>query len=137
MSKRVMVFGTFDGLHKGHRNFFAQAKEYGERLVVIVARDATVEEVKKRRPRQNEEERLTAIQKEARVHEAYLGHREEKYKVITLYKPDVICLGYDQQAFTEKLVSWIQEHYRPTTLIRLQPYQPHRYKSSLLKTHSS
>jgi len=27
--KKILVFGTFDGLHSGHLNFLEQAKKYG------------------------------------------------------------------------------------------------------------
>ena len=44
VEKRIMVFGTFDGLHKGHLNFFKQAKNFAENsfLIVSVARDKNV-----------------------------------------------------------------------------------------------
>ena len=39
-----MVFGTFDGLHKGHLNFFKQAKKLAQKsfLIVSIARDLNV-----------------------------------------------------------------------------------------------
>jgi len=37
--KKVMVFGTFDIFHPGHRSFLNQAKKYGNYLIVVVARD--------------------------------------------------------------------------------------------------
>ena len=45
--KKVMVFGTFDGLHEGHLDFFRQAREYGDYLIVAVARDVNVKKIKK------------------------------------------------------------------------------------------
>jgi cytidyltransferase-like protein len=38
---RVMVFGTFDYLHAGHENLFIQARELGDEIVAIIARDKT------------------------------------------------------------------------------------------------
>ena len=46
--KKVIVFGTFDILHQGHLDFFRQAKQYGDYLIVAVAHD---ENVKKSRPK--------------------------------------------------------------------------------------
>ena len=40
--KKVLVFGTFDGLHEGHKDFLRQAKQYGDHLTVVVGRDSTV-----------------------------------------------------------------------------------------------
>ena len=34
---RIMVFGTFDGLHKGHLDFFKQAKNFIENSFLIVS----------------------------------------------------------------------------------------------------
>ena len=44
--KKVMVFGTFDIVHMGHIHMFEQAREYGDKLIVIVARDNNVEKIK-------------------------------------------------------------------------------------------
>ena len=61
--KKVLIFGTFDGLHLGHLNFFEQAKEYGDYLIVVVARDKTVKRIKNRFPSKNEVERLRILQR--------------------------------------------------------------------------
>jgi len=42
----VLAFGTFDILHKGHEFLLSKAKSFGERLVVVIARDVTVEKFK-------------------------------------------------------------------------------------------
>jgi cytidyltransferase-like protein len=42
----VMVFGTFDGIHDGHRYFLNEAKKFGDKLVVAVAKDTTVKTLK-------------------------------------------------------------------------------------------
>ena len=40
--KRVLIFGTFDGIHEGHLNLFKQAKKYGDYLIVVVGRDENI-----------------------------------------------------------------------------------------------
>ena len=55
--KKVIVFGTFDIFHPGHEYFLKKSKRFGEELTVVVARDKTVYEVKKRYSLNNEEER--------------------------------------------------------------------------------
>jgi cytidyltransferase-like protein len=44
----VMVFGTFDFLHKGHLNFFKQARSLAKNpyLIASVARDYNVKRIK-------------------------------------------------------------------------------------------
>jgi FAD synthetase len=103
MKKIVMCFGAFDGLHQGHEDFFRQAKDRGDELVVIVARDATVVELTGDLPGRNERDRLTAVNNHPLVDSALLGHEDDRYTVIEEIRPDVICLGHDQEAFTESL----------------------------------
>lgn len=132
--KKVLVFGTFDGLHEGHKDFFRQAKECGDYLMVVVGRDSTVLSVKKKLPKQNENERLEAVQKAPYVDYARLGNEGvSKYEVIKETKPDVICLGYDQTHFTDKLAVALQKmglgHIK---IHRLKAFHPEKYHSSIL-----
>lgn len=129
----VLCFGTFDGLHPGHEDYFRQAKELGERVVVIVARDETVEAVKGRLPRQNEDVRLAAISSHPLVSQACLGLSGDKYRIIEEVRPDIILLGYDQQAFTEELEKALHERGLSCTVRRAKAYKPEVYKSSLLR----
>lgn len=123
---RVMAFGTFDCLHQGHRNFLKQAKANGDELIVVVARDATVASVKGHRPMQPEGERLRKVQTLPGVNVAVLGELGDKYEVIRRFQPDAICLGYDQQAFTDRLAATFPQ----IKIHRLKAYHPERYKSS-------
>ncbi|MCK9379008.1 MAG: adenylyltransferase/cytidyltransferase family protein [Candidatus Moranbacteria bacterium] len=132
--KKVMVFGTFDIFHPGHRSFLRQARKYGEYLVVVVARDKTVEVVKKKKTTDDEQERANVIRKSGLVEEVVLGSLGDKYEVIEKHRPDVICLGYDQKFFIEKLKEKLEEfELNKTEIIRLDPYYPEKYKSSKLR----
>ena len=97
--KKVMVFGTFDIFHKGHENFLKQARKYGEYLIVVVARGKTVLSVKKQKTLNSEYKRVVVLRDRKSIDEVVLGSLGDKYKVIKKYQPDVICLGYDQEAF--------------------------------------
>jgi len=132
--KKVLVFGTFDGLHEGHKNFFKQARAFGDHLMVVVGRDSTVERVKKRLPKQNENERLKAVEECELVDFARLGNENvSPYIVVKELMPDVICLGYDQTYFTEKLSAALKEMTMEKVEIhRLSAYKPEIYKSSIL-----
>ncbi len=96
--KKVLVFGTFDTLHEGHFNFFQQAREAGDPtnsgqvyLVAVVGRDSTVERVKKRLPKQDQFERLLAVQKCGLVNEGRLGNKGVSvYKVVEEVNPEMI-----------------------------------------------
>lgn len=126
-----MVFGTFDVLHQGHLNFFEQARKHGDYLIAVVARDSTVESVKQHKTMFDENKRLLAVQKVVDL--AVLGNKEDKYKVIEDHKPDVICLGYDQNYFTEKLSEELPKRKISAKIVRLLPYKEDVFKSSKIK----
>lgn len=129
----VLVTGTFDGLHKGHEDLFRQAKVLGDRLVVVVGRDATVEAVKGHRPRLGEEERRKAVETCPLVDEAILGGTgEDKLAVIEAVRPEVVLLGYDQQAFTDGLAEALAARGLHPRIVRGEAFEPETYKSSLL-----
>ena len=43
---KIMTFGTFDIFHLGHKSFLKQAREFGNYLIVVIARDKTVKNIK-------------------------------------------------------------------------------------------
>lgn len=133
MKKTVMCFGTFDGVHPGHEDYFRQAKEHGDELIVIVSRDTTVMDVKGDLPARSEQDRLDAVSEHPLVDEARLGYPGDKYRVIEEINPDILCLGYDQEAFTENLDAELARRGLSATIVRCEPYFPDMYKSSLLR----
>jgi FAD synthetase len=127
--KKVMVFGTFAVLHPGHLYFFKKAKEYGKKLIVVVARDMTVRKIKGFLPKLDERARQEMVGAIKFVGKAVLGDKIDWYKIILKYKPDVICLGYDQVSpknFKEELRS----RGVAANIVRLKSYKPKKYKSS-------
>jgi len=132
--KKVMVFGTFDIFHKGHKDFFKQAKEHGEYLIVVVARDRNVLKIKGRLPKNNELARQKEIAESNLADIVVLGDLDDKYKVIQEHKPDVICLGYDQKVMLEELAKKLAEfNLSKTNVVRLKPFHPEIYKSSKMR----
>ncbi len=134
--KKVMVFGTFDLLHPGHRYFLKQAKKLGDYLITVVARDTTVKIIKGRLPRQNEKQRFKIIKFYGLADKVILGHKRDKYYVIKKYRPQIIALGYDQISFTDQLANKLEEFgLLKTKVIKLKSYQPEKFKSSKLKNN--
>lgn len=131
--KKILCFGTFDVLHPGHLNFFRQAAELGDKLIVIVALDETVMQVKSRKPLQNEETRLKAVLGVDSVDEAFLGNRGDKYAVVEQIQPDIIALGYDQASFTHNLEQECEKRGVECEIVRLEAFEPEKYKSSLYR----
>ena len=128
--KKIMIFGTFDILHKGHINKFEQAKKHGS-LIIVIARDDTVKAFKRKKPKHNEKQRQKAVKQYA--DKALLGYKTDKYKIIEKYKPDIIALGYDQVSFTKDLRKELKKRKLNPRIIKLKPYKANKYKSSLLR----
>ena len=131
---KVLVFGTFDILHEGHMNFLREARKHGNYLTVVISRDSTVLEVKGRYPEKRERERLGNIRKLRLADRVLLGNHGDKYRIIEDIKPDIICLGYDQEAFTENLEEELRKRGLHVKVVRLKPYMEDVYKSSKIKT---
>lgn len=127
---KVIVFGTFDILHEGHKHMLNQAKEYGDSLIAVVARDETVCAVKGKPPVNDENIRLRNLENLKIADRIRLGCLGDKYQTIQEEAPDIIALGYDQKVFVDELA----DHIPATTrIVRLQPFHPEIYKSSKLR----
>ena len=133
--KTVMAFGSFDILHPGHLYFLNQAKSKGDKLVVVIALDKTIEKVKGEKPKYNERQRLEHVKGMPMVDKAVLGYEKDTYEIIEEINPDVICLGYDQDSYSENLKEKLAERGINPEIIRLGPYKEDIYKSSKLKQH--
>lgn len=131
--KKVMCAGTFDLIHPGHLFYLSEAKKYGDKLVVVVARDETSEKFKGKKPANNERERLESLRTLEIVNEAVLGHHGDIFKIIEEIKPDVICLGYDQNVQKQQLEDELKKRGIKADVVRIDAYMQHMYKSSKLQ----
>lgn len=93
---RVMATGVFDILHLGHLHYLRQAKQLGDELVVVVARDSTVRKMK-HEPVTPEEMRRELVDALKPVDRAILGHEGDIYRTVENVRPDIIALGWDQR----------------------------------------
>lgn len=97
--KTVLASGVFDLLHLGHVRFLEAAKKTGgpnAKLVVVVARDSTVEKKKGTKPVMPEYQRCALVASLKVVDQAILGHKNlDMAKVLEEIKPDIVALGYD------------------------------------------
>jgi FAD synthetase len=126
--KVVMAFGCFDPLHKGHLEYFKQAKSYGDKLIVIVARDSSIIETKKRSANKEEKHRVKQVEKV--VNKVILGHPKDKMYWIKKLKPDVLVLGYDQKPRIPYLKRKLLKLGIKAKVVRAKPYKPGEFKSS-------
>src|SRR3989338_2032331 len=131
--KKVIAFGSFDILHEGHKHYLKEAKSYGNYLIVVVARDENIIKFKGRKPRNDENHRLDEIKKLDFVDEAVLGHKDNILRVLDDFKPDVICLGYDQKNVDDKKIRQeLEKRKLKAEIVRAKPYKEYIYKSSEL-----
>ncbi|MDF1566502.1 MAG: EamA family transporter [Spirochaetaceae bacterium] len=104
----VLVFGTFDVLHPGHRWFLRKARRLGNQVVAVVSRDDYVMEWKGHPPLSDQQSRIDALQESGLVDRAVLAdERIRTYGVIDEIRPDIICLGHDQKALKDDLEQWL------------------------------
>jgi FAD synthetase len=95
-SKVVLASGVFDLLHLGHVRFLEEAKKAGgpnAKLVVVVARDSTVEKKKGKKPVMPEYQRCALVASLKVVAEAMLGYENLNMgKVLEKIKPDIVAV---------------------------------------------
>jgi FAD synthetase len=132
---KIMVFGTFDGLHEGHINFFKQAKGFTKNssLIVSIARDKNVLKIKGEQPSLKEKERLALVGNHKLVDQVILSGAENHIPHIVKVNPDIIALGYDQKAYVKNLKKDLKNKGVLVKVVRLKPYKEHVYKNHLLK----
>jgi FAD synthetase len=125
--KVVLAEGTFDLLHYGHVYYLTNAKNLGgekSKLIVIVARDKTVERLKGRKPIIPEDQRRAIVEALKVVDEAILGYEEmDIAKVIEKVKPDIIALGYDKEKMEENLKRYVRERNLNIEVVRLNRFE--------------
>ncbi|EQB65460.1 MAG: hypothetical protein AMDU3_IPLC00002G0097 [Thermoplasmatales archaeon I-plasma] len=100
---RVLATGVFDILHPGHVHFLTEAKKLGDELVVVVARDSVAQRMK-RLPFIPENIRVTMVGALKPVDRAILGVEGNIYDILTVVRPNIVALGYDQEFDANEIV---------------------------------
>jgi FAD synthetase len=132
--KVVLASGVFDLLHLGHVRFLEEAKKAGGKnaeLIVIIARDSTVEKSKGRKPVMSENQRRALVESLKVVDEAVLGF--EKFDlgdVVERVKPDVIALGYDQAEVEKATEEYVNSHQLNIKVVRVGKFEEDELDSS-------
>ena len=130
----VLASGVFDLLHLGHVKFLEEAKKAGGKnaaLIVIIARDSTVEQSKGRKPIMPENQRRTLVEALKVVDDAVLGfERFDLGDVIERVKPDVIALGYDQAGMEKRVQQYVDKHKLTVKVVRIGKFGEDELDSS-------
>ncbi|KKT13650.1 MAG: FAD synthase [Candidatus Falkowbacteria bacterium GW2011_GWF2_43_32] len=123
--------------------------KYRIELIVIVARDKNVWRSKGYAAQEDEKTRtgkVTAALKKMKTNititrpvvdgrsnfhgRAVLGGLKNRWSVLKKYRPDLICLGYDQKVDLRKLKDEIAKFRLCCKIKRMKAYHPEKYKSS-------
>ncbi len=128
-----MVFGSFDGIHDGHRAFFKEARSHGDYLIAVLAQDHIIEHLKGRAPKLNLTERFEHLNKEDGVDEVVIGDKElSAWEVVQKYQPEIIAVGYDQTLLREDLEKHLVRLGVQPDIKVMSAYEPDIYHSSKL-----
>ncbi len=132
--KIVLASGTFDLLHLGHVRYLEEAKKAGgsdAELIVIVARDSTVEKRKGKKPVMSESQRRALVESLKIVDEAILGFEEFSIgKVIEKIKLDVIVVGYDQKGIEQTIRNYVRQKGLNIKVVKIGKFSEDELDSS-------
>jgi FAD synthetase len=133
----VLASGVFDLLHLGHVRFLQEAKKQGgenAKLVVVIARDSTVEKTKGKKPIMPEEQRCALVESLKVVDQAVLGFENlEIAEVVQKIKPDIIALGYDQQEMALEVQNYVAKNKSKVKVVRIGKFGETLDSSSKIK----
>jgi cytidyltransferase-like protein len=133
MYTHILIFGTFDGFHDGHRAYIEEASKLASQVTAVVTPDKVIQELKQYIPRHDLATRIEFIEKEYPSIKVIVGDTEiNTWRILEDVAPDAILLGYDQDTLQESLQNarYIQTHHIP--IIRAQAHKPHTHHNTLL-----
>ena len=94
--KIVFTNGCFDIVHRGHIEYLSDAKKYGNKLVVAINSDSSIQTIKgKSRPIQNEKDRAIIIDAIKPVDLVLIFDQDNPREVILKLLPDILVKGGD------------------------------------------
>ena len=130
----MLATGVFDLLHLGHLRFLEESKRRGgprSRLVVIVAADKTVFRKKGKGPVIPGGQRRELVAALRVVDRAILGREEiDLLADLKEVKPDIVCVGYDQDEIRAAVTRLIRKQALPIRVIRIRRFGPIGFNSS-------
>lgn len=131
-NKKVLVFGTFDGIHGGHLHFLKEAKKYGD-LFISVATDKSILLRKKRNAERKERSRVNDLNKLKLAKKVSVGDSNlHNWSIIKKINPDIIAVGYDQTDLQKALLAHKQKHTLHFQIIRISAFKPKKLHSSII-----
>lgn len=113
--KKVITYGTFDLLHRGHINILKRAKELGDYLVVAVSSDE-FNEIKGKKAYHSFEDRKYILEAIKYVDEVIPEHHwDQKIRDVQEHEIDVFVMGDDWEGKFDFLKDYCEVIYLPRT----------------------
>jgi FAD synthetase len=132
--KIVLASGVFDLLHFAHVKYLEEAKKTGgpnSELVVIIARDSTVEKRRGEKPIIPENQRVALVDSLKIVDKAILGYEDFNIeKVMEKVKPDVIALGYDRADIEQSVEDFVKKRGLKIEVVKIGKFGEDELDSS-------
>jgi FAD synthetase len=126
---RVLATGVFDILHPGHVHFLTEARKLGDELVVVVARDSVAQRMK-RLPFIPENIRVTMVASLKPVDKAILGVEGNIYDILTVVKPDIVALGYDQEFNHDEIIAEGKKRGIDLRVVKISQYSESEFNGT-------
>ncbi|MBS9775350.1 glycerol-3-phosphate cytidylyltransferase [Candidatus Gracilibacteria bacterium] len=113
--KKVITYGTFDLLHKGHINILKRAKELGDYLIVAISSDE-FNLLKNKKSFYSFEERKYILEAIKYVDEIIPENNwEQKKEDIKKFNIDIFVMGDDWKGKFDELKEFCEVVYLPRT----------------------
>ncbi len=120
--KVVFTNGCFDLLHLGHIHFLAQAADLGDRLVIGLNTDGSVQRIKgANRPVKDEETRATILAALHFVDAVLMFDEDTPDSLIRFVEPDVLVKGADYDEKDIVGADFVQNHGGEIKTLELLP----------------
>jgi D-beta-D-heptose 7-phosphate kinase/D-beta-D-heptose 1-phosphate adenosyltransferase len=118
----VMTNGCFDILHAGHVDYLQKAKALGDRLIIAVNDDASIQRLKgPLRPIVPLAERMQVLAALGAVDWVVPFGEDTPYDLISTITPDILVKGNDYKVCDIAGSDWVLEHGGRVELIPLVP----------------
>ena len=113
--KKVLTYGTYDLLHRGHINLLKRAKEMGDRLIVGLSTDE-FNVIKNKKSFYSYEERKLVLEAIKYVDEVIPENNwDQKRNDITKHGIDILIMGDDWRGKFDDLTDICEVVYLPRT----------------------
>lgn len=113
--KKIITYGTFDLLHKGHINILRRAKEMGDYLIVAISSDE-FNELKGKKAYYSYEDRKLILEAVKYVDLVIPEDTwEQKVEDVQKYNVDAFVMGHDWEGKFDFLSDYCEVVYLPRT----------------------